>query len=56
MGDPVDPVTQRTANTIDVTYVDWLFSELNVSVLATLREFASEVPKAVSAIRHIARV
>jgi len=56
MGEQVDPVTQRTPSTIDVIYVDWLFSDLNVSVLGTLREFATEVPKAINEIRQIARV
>ena len=38
MGQPVDPQTQRTVATQEVIYVDWLFTQPQVSALAALRE------------------
>jgi hypothetical protein len=54
MGEPVDPVTQRTASTREITYVDWRFEELNLSVLETLRGIQSVVREAITAIRQVA--
>lgn len=53
-GERVDPITQRTPSTREVTYVDWLFEDLQLSVLGTLRTIRSELPQAVAAIRHVA--
>ena len=47
-GEPVDPVTQRTASTIDVTYVDWLFTDVGVSVLGLLSEIQDKLPGALT--------
>ena len=38
MGQPVDPRTQRTINTQEIIYVDWLFRSPQVSALAALKE------------------
>jgi hypothetical protein len=38
MGQPMNPVTQRTPNTVRMVYVDWRFADPDVSALATLRD------------------
>lgn len=53
-GQQVDPLTQRTADTIDLIYVDWLFEQLGVSALGTLDRIQGGLPTMVAEICHVA--
>lgn len=43
-GQPVDPATQRTVDTTEIIYVDWLFADLHVSALRTLERIQERLP------------
>lgn len=53
-GEPVNPVTQRTASTVETIYVDWLFDDLGVSALRTLEEIQTKLVPAVHDVSSVA--
>jgi hypothetical protein len=53
-GQAVNPATQRTVDTIDVIYVGWLFSDLDLPVRETLQQIQAAVDPITKHVCHVA--